>query len=193
MNIQEFDMMLNQSFSFKEQMNQKGVLLCYEGDISQKIIEDIGRIIKHNIEVNANPILMRRLFGIFIEQAQNILHYSTDEKFDEYDNEDLKKAVAILGKNGNDKYYMITGNLVTKSQQKNLSLLLEEIKKLSRKELMDLYVRKVKTGSIVKGKGGGVGLLEIARFASEPLEYTINDIDDNFSYFIMKAVIKGRN
>jgi hypothetical protein len=40
-----------------------------------------------------------------------------------------------------------------------------------------------------EGGGAGLGLIEIARKAREPLEYVVTEFDANLSFFILKAVV----
>jgi len=38
-------------------------------------------------------------------------------------------------------------------------------------------------------KGAGLGLIEMARKGSEPIEYSFLSIDDNFSFFTISVVV----
>jgi hypothetical protein len=37
--------------------------------------------------------------------------------------------------------------------------------------------------------GAGVGLIEMARKASRPLEYSVEKIDDKFSFFELRVIV----
>jgi hypothetical protein len=66
---------------------------------------------------------------------------------------------------------------------------LEHLRSLDRDELKAYYKEKLREPPEEESKGATIGLIEIARRASEPIEFDFLDIDESQAFFCLKAHI----
>lgn len=163
-------------------MLKDGVIFYYAGPISQSLMEEMGDLLKIKIsERQAADNKTMIIFSIFVEQVQNIVNHSLSNK-------NLKEGIILVGKNG-DKFFVIGGNIIDFKLKKNLIKRLEEVKRLDKESLKILYKEKFKKSVENEGIGAGLGIIDMARKCSEPLEYNVKDIDESSCFFALKTVV----
>lgn len=169
---------------------RNGIMFFYQGYFSQKILLGIGDALKAKMSKDdIEQTKAKKIFGIFVEQVQNIIRYSTDriERGDEQDSE-ISNGLLLVGKEG-DRIFTICGNMIRKSDIERLTENLESIRFMDKEELKKLYKEKIKYDSDEHSKGAGIGFIEIARKSSEPFEYGFKDIEGCESFFFLKAFV----
>ena len=58
-------------------MQDRQTLFCYSGPMNEELLTTMSNPVKHQIsDKETQEALSRRVFGVFIEQAQNIIRYS---------------------------------------------------------------------------------------------------------------------
>lgn len=179
-------------FEFHENIKKDGIMFCYSGPISQSTVEGIGKTLRLNMEIeDAGFNVIQSVFSIFVEQMQNILNYSAENLNlkGEIDRE-LRAGVLVIG-HEEDGFAVYCGNLVYNSDVELLKEKIEAIRLLSKEELKELYKRKRKEASDIIGNGAGLGLIEMCRKAGKPIECAFTPVDDRYSFFSMKVVIRG--
>lgn len=184
---------MQQMCDLKNIAKEQGIMFFYSGYFSQKILLSIGDALKQKMsadDVNSNTA--KKLFSVFVEQVQNIIRYSTDriedgEVIQNKENE-LSYGIVVVGKEG-EKYYTVCGNKVEREDVARLSENLEAISKMDKDELKKAYKEKLKEEPLESSKGAGIGFIEIARKATEPVVFGFKDTDDCKSYFFLKAYI----
>lgn len=170
---------------------QSDIVLYYNGDISQKIIENLGKVVKLAVQNDTHTNIFYKIFSVFIEQTQNILHYSAPNIISQKTNQPCSRGMILLAKVDNRDYILIAGNLISIDQQIKLKTILDEIKKMNKDDIKKLYKKTLHKNVSSKRNGAGVGLIEIAQQASEPIEYHFTKVDKKYSYYSIKAVIKN--
>ncbi len=188
----KFDEQENTMFDllqFKKQLNAKGIMMAYAGPVTHGIVEGMAEMIKHKLKLESTPVITKKVFAIFIEGIQNIMNHSAERKGLEA-NMEIKSGITLMGKEGEgNKYYVMAGNLIENKQKEELISQLEKIKGLNKEELKKLYKEQIRKDLDLESRTAGLGLIDIARKASEPLEYTIQDVDDLYSFFFIKVII----
>jgi hypothetical protein len=171
------------------------ILFCYVGPIAHAGIEGVAQTLRMNLEYEeAGNATAHAVFSIFIEQVQNILNYSAERlgnSSEESDN-DLCVGVVTIGREEDGSYFVYCGNRVYNKDIPELSRKLEEIRNLNKDELKALYKERRRGDPPPGSKGAGLGLVEIARKAGKPIEYSFRNIDSDFSFFITKVTV-GRS
>ena len=176
-------------YDLKKQLDSKGIILCYSGVISQSIIEDIAENLKNKIGVDdISSSINQKLFSVFVEQVQNIMKYSAEIEYDEENKIELKSGIAMVGKE-NGKYFSLSGNLIEKQHKKLLLEKIETINKMNKEELKTFYKNQMQNGSDKLEQTVGLGLIYIARKASKPMEYNIDDINETHSFYSLRVTI----
>lgn len=192
--IATFPAVLEDLHDFYEALKREGILFCYSGPTSQSLVEGIGEMLRQRMAVeDAGMAVTSAIFGIFIEQMQNILHYSAEIAPLKASGaaEEMRHGVVVVGReHGEEKrFFVLCGNYIDRAKGRFLAGALEEMRALSRDELKARYREARRRDPLTDdSKGAGLGFLEMARKASRPLDYCIADIGESLSFFSVKAV-----
>ena len=58
-------------------MQDRRTLFCYSGPLTEDLLTTISNPVRHQLsDKETQEIVATRVFGVFIEQAQNIIRYS---------------------------------------------------------------------------------------------------------------------
>jgi hypothetical protein len=119
-----------------------------------------------------------------------VIRYSAENEARKLDpNEaDLRYGVLTVGRN-NSSFFVACGNKVRIQDVARLRQNLSEIQELEPNELRARYKEILRGESPSGSKGAGVGFLEIARQASNGIEFDFAQIDQRYSFFTLKAYI----
>lgn len=166
------------------------VALQYTGFFSQNNITAMGEVIRLYLEQHeASSSTRRKLFSTFIEMVQNILRYSSDSRALARADDEMRFGSFTLGID-NGRYVCESTNLIRPEDIVRLREYLETIRTMSADEIKLTYKASLRAESPVWSKGANIGLLTLARDASEPLEFTFHQVEaSELSTFHLKAII----
>ncbi|NGX86250.1 hypothetical protein GW579_04005 [Rahnella sp. Lac-M11] len=166
------------------------VALQYTGFFSQNNITAMGEVIRLYLEQHeASSSTRRKLFSTFIEMVQNILRYSSDSRALARTDDEMRFGSVTLGID-NGRYVCESTNLIRPEDIVRLREYLETIRTMSADEIKLTYKASLRAESPVWSKGANIGLLTLARDASEPLEFTFHQVEaSELSTFHLKAII----
>lgn len=184
--------MLQDLYAFKKGLDKQGIFFCFNGPISQDLVTDIGAILVQQMnskKVNRSTVV--RTFSLFVEKAQNIIHYS-DEKSSEKKSVEGKQEfphgiVAIGYKDGH--YWVLSGNIIKNEKVERLRKKLTKLQRMNKDELKKYYREQRRKKPDEGSKGAGLGFIEMAKRASDPIEFEFTQIDAKRSFFSLKTVI----
>ncbi|MFH1135290.1 MAG: SiaB family protein kinase [Pseudomonadota bacterium] len=181
--------MLNHVLSFYEELHRDGVMFCFRGPTSQGLLEGIGQTLKRKMELeDVGTPTIQRVFSLFVEQMQNILRYSTEKTSPHADDENATRQGLVIVGRRERKFYVICGNKTQPAQSEKLLERIRYLQQLDKKELNELYRRLRREEPAEDSKGAGLGLIEMFRRASEPLECRVAPIDSETVFFFIKAM-----
>lgn len=173
----------------RRKLNDAGIVFLYHGYVSEKLLAGIGAALRLRLESEGiKPVVARTLFAIYVEQLQNVIRYSADELKGEPPDDATCYGEVVIGVEGT-KHFVICGNMMADGLVPRLEERLSRLKNLSKDELKDLYKAQMKLGPEEDSKGAGLGLIDIARKASEPIEYAFVPARNGQTYFSIKAVV----
>lgn len=165
------------------------ILISFSGRFSQGIIQELGDAVKNHMEAEEMPKNdIFSVFGIFIEQTQNIRNYSSSKEGTKNYDKISDSGIVVIGRK-NDMYYVCSGNLVENHDMDNLVQRIERLVSLDKNELKKLYKEEMKKEIVPGSCGAGLGLIDMARKASKPIEYSVEKIDDEFSFFTINVLV----
>ena len=84
-------------------------------------------------------------------------------------------------------FTIISGNNVLKADADNLASYCDQLNGLDEVNLKALYKQKLRQERARTVNGGGIGLIEMKRKSSHPLEYEMQVIDDNRVFFSLSV------
>jgi hypothetical protein len=170
-------------------LRENGILISFSGRLSQALIEEYGEAVKKYLEseeVPKNDIY--QTFAVFIEQTQNIKNYCSSKLESENYEEISGSCIVTIGKT-ESSHFIYSGNLLENEDIPKLVRKLDLLKTLDKTQLKQLYKETLKKDFQPEETGAGIGLIDIARKASMPLEYSITEVGNSLSFFMLKAVV----
>ena len=177
---------------FRESLYNEGVVFCYSGYMTEDVLLSIGSVIKQKLAADAvDKKTVRSVFSVFVEQVQNVIRYSIEEEtgIQQEDNGiELHYGLLMVGFK-NDKYFVSCGNFVKHDNVKPLREGLNHIQQLDKEGLKSLYKETLRREAPEGSKGAGVGFIDIAKRATNGIEFDFIDYDNDFAYFTLKAYI----
>lgn len=184
-------MLAKETYDFREYLQEKGIIFCYSGYITEDVLSGIGNAVKKKLEhEDADKRTSRGLFSIFVEQVQNVIRYSAEGEPTDVSSKakDLRYGVLTVGKI--DQHYFVScGNLIVQKDVERLRKSLGHIQNLDKDGLKALYKETLKGETPEGSKGAGVGFIDIARRAENGFEFDFAKVDEDHSYFCLKAYI----
>jgi hypothetical protein len=131
-------------------------------------------------EMEDDAEITKRVFGIFVEQAQNVIRYSKDRIA-----EGGTGTVAIS--RAEDGFLIEAINPMDQENAEGLRKNLDELKAMDSKELRKAYKQRLREGPPEGSKGAGLGFIEMARKADR---FEFDFVGSSELLFVFKVWIK---
>ena len=163
------------------------LLFVYQDAVNSKTSESILSITEIRLNISgADKKVKRKVFNVLVECLQYITHHTEISSA-----ESLKRpSVVVLGKSQNH-FFITTGNLIHNANATWLKEKIEVLNKLDNMGLKEIYKdTMVNSGFSPKG-GAGLGLIDILRKSGNKVQAEFEQINDELSFFTMKAIISA--
>ena len=177
-------------YSFKRDQDEKGAILSYSGFVSESILFSLGETLRRRVEHEENDLShTKRLFSVFVEQVQNVIRYSC-EKLPPRNTKEmpLGSGLILVGMEA-ESFFVLCANTVTFKQKEQLQARLTTLASMDKDTLRGIYRKKLKEPPEEGSLGGSIGLIEVARRSSRPLEFDFFDLADQRSFFCLKVYV----
>ncbi|MBC2726414.1 SiaB family protein kinase [Desulfosporosinus sp.] len=169
-------------------LSSSGILISFSGRFSQGIIEELGEAIIKHMETEERPRNdIYNVFAIFVETTNNIKRYSLSKQGSEVYERIYNSGIVTIGRN-NEGYYICAGNLIEKADADKLAAQLDSLIPLDKDQLKKRYKEQIKKDLPPDSMGAGLGLIDIARKCSKPMNYSLRDID-HLSFFTLTVKV----
>jgi len=163
------------------------VYLSYYGEIDNAIIASLGIELRRRL--SKQPVLFRKLFGVYMELVQNIGFYAAIPK-----SARLPEPTGLVLLTDEGEHFAISsGNFMNTASISKLRVKCDYINSLSNTELRKYRAEIVDKPTEEGSRGAGVGLVKIALMADAPLEMDVpvwNDREDLALYCIKVKINK---
>ncbi|WP_192036317.1 biofilm regulation protein kinase SiaB [Halomonas sp. YLGW01] len=173
--------------SLRDNYLQQRIMLCFNGPISRSLIEEIGHALRNylNSQAAAPPAAMD-VFAVYIEMTQNIRHYARLHGYDEAE----ATATIAVARDDQEHYLVSAGNLVENADGRRLVEAVEHLAGLDAAELKRAYKTQLRRPrDEAAPSGAGLGLIDMARKSSRPLEARLQPLPSGRSLFSLTATI----
>ncbi len=176
--------------NYRQSINEKKIILSFEGRMSQEILRNLVETLKEKLlhdkddlsEGDKSQYVVKRVFSIFIELAQNIQLHSAEQDF----SDTKSKGSGIIVIRELESYFTLSsGNLCAQEDANKLKEYCEYINQLDAAELKKLYKRRLKEPKKENVRMGGMGLLDIARKSSNQIEFEMRPIEDEQVFSVL--------
>ncbi|PKN71962.1 MAG: hypothetical protein CVU50_09235 [Candidatus Cloacimonetes bacterium HGW-Cloacimonetes-3] len=166
-------------------MHDNNIQFSYKGPLTQDILTSFGESIKEKLHTDdCDEKLIRRIFSILVETAQNILKYSTDRiEIDAHSRKDAGVGIIGIGNLTENEFLVFSGNIINRNSIPTIKTRIDFLNSLSPAELTLHYQKQLKEGTITADGSAGLGWIEIARKANRPMEYTFEELAGDEVFF----------
>jgi len=176
--MEEFDL-----YEYYKDNKNNNIILSFKGAVSQEILVEIGQIIRNKFGVDKS---LKKIFSVFVEMSQNIMHYSSERVINPRDGKDVGVGI-ILFKEYENSFLLTSGNQLRNSIGQRVTSKIDKINELNKDELKELYIEQRRKPQEDESKGAGLGLIEIARKSAHKINYKITEINDESSFLVMNV------
>jgi hypothetical protein len=164
-------------------MSQK-LILVYQGDFTQETTKSILAMAERNIDSSGEESnIKRKVFNVMVESLQNIVKHS-DELVDGQTRSHA--AIFLIGREAN-RYTIMSGNPIRKTNIPKLKDSLEKINALDKDGLKELYKEIIKNTTISEKGGAGLGFVDMARKSGGKLEFEFPEMSPEYCFFSLKV------
>lgn len=174
-------------YAMREACNTQKIMICFNGPISKSLIEEIGTALRNYLETDrVTPSAAMDVFAVYIEMTQNIRHYAAQKAY----TDQTADATVIIARSAEGRHVVCAGNVVEAEDGSALLSRVNTLASLDKVQLKAAYkeqLRKPRDGTA--SSGAGLGLIDIARKASEPLAINLRQLADGRAFVSLQAVI----
>ncbi|WP_159665613.1 biofilm regulation protein kinase SiaB [Andreprevotia sp. IGB-42] len=173
--------------ALQQTYNEQRILLCFNGPLTRSLIEEIGKALRNYLQgENAAASAATDVFGAYIEMTQNIRHYAASKGWD-----DLEAcATVVIARDLEGRYVVSAGNVVDAVDGTALAQQVNGLAALDKDALKTAYKMQLrKPRDEETGSGAGLGLIDMARRASQPLACVLRELPDGRAFFSLRVVI----
>lgn len=169
----------------KKSLKEYSILICFSGKFSQGIVEQLCDSIKAQMTEGesgkGNP---SKVISIFVEQTQNIINYNLENQNHKYSDQLLESSIVTIGRTADGGFFVTSGNIIDSKDLGPLVSKIDLLNSMGATELKKYYKEVMKNDKLGDNRrGGGLGLIHMARKAKSPLEYENYSINDELTYF----------
>jgi len=179
---------------YGKMLDSNHIKVIYSGPVWASGIDGMAEMLLKRLEFDDIPLnASQSVFSIFVEQMNNMMMYSADKEHrtnSEGNPLEISKGIFILGVQDTE-YFIQCGNVVTNYSAEILKTRIDYLNTLDKKGLRQYYKQQMHAENTnLESKGAGVGLIEIARRASAPIDYEFEPYGDGLQYFTIYITVK---
>ncbi len=173
-------MEISQAIDIRNVMQKTGVIMAYNGVVSDELMVTLADILKSRLEGLDDAKRSRTVFSVFMEGMQNLIwHGRTDQH---------ANGMVCISEHG-PEITIVCGNRIALSDSLKLKETLERLQSADKDTIRQLYREGMSRSGEHDGPGAGLGLLEIARRATHPISFAFTDVDAERVDFFLAARI----
>jgi len=179
--------------SLRKLIVKNKIVLTFEGKMSQGVLINLVETLKEKLlatedsdaesnEADSRQFVVKKVYAIFIELAQNIQNHSAEKVLIER----AETGVGIIVIREDEECFTITsGNQVSLSKAESLSSYCEELNGLSSDALRKRYRTQLRQERQEGTRGAGIGLLEVTKKTGNPIGHSITADGEEHAFFTL--------
>ena len=177
---------------YKKNTDEK-ILYSFLGPVSEDIISSVLDKIENILTEKETDIkTFKSRYLISVEALQNLYHHSDspNKKGNAIEN----NIVFILKKEANtvkinNKFNILTGNFINKSNTRLLKGRIDQLNFLSKDEIRTLYKLILNNNEFSEKGGGGLGMIDLVKRSGNNLSYNFYNFDSDYIFFTLRIAI----
>ena len=167
-------------------MAENNVYLIWSGHFSSDVGKEVLSFTETKLsEEDVDSVLRRKVFSILVETLENVAKYSPGSEVEE----ELGMPIAMIRLTGGI-YSLTTGNLILNDKVAQLKEKLDTINSCDKAGLKELFKKSLVEQNIDSNSTGNMGLIEMARKSGNKLVYQFDNINDQYSYYLLTIKVE---
>lgn len=180
---------MNHLHDLRTTLSAQGALICFNGPFTHNIIEELGKAVRTYLEIErAQRSSLMDVFSVYIEATQNVSNYANREGRPEAERLRLNAGIVVIGRQ-EDRYVVQSGNPVLPEDVPGLRQRLDRLIALDKSGLKAAYKDQLRAQVAPDRTGAGLGLIDMARKACRPLDYSLVPDAEGLTFFSLKVII----
>lgn len=179
--------MLPEIFSLRDTFMQQQIMLCFNGPFTAALIDEIGKALRNHLhDQNESSSAVTDVFSVYIEMTQNIRNYTIAKQL-----QDSAAISTIVVSRTSDAHYVVSaGNVVLIEDGEKLAGQVKALADLDKAALKALFKTQLRQPrESLSGPGAGLGLIDMARKASQTMTCDLRRLDEKTSFFSLRVVL----
>ncbi len=166
-------------FDYYKELENDRLSFIFNGDVSDDITDGIIRITEFNVNnFDALNKLSRRISFIMVECFQNVVRHGKNPGEEKEKSEGLF-AARLLG----DANYVSSINMIDVDEVEKLREKLNQLNSIEKDKLKALYLEVLNNEELSAKGGAGLGLIQLARKAGQPISYDFENLNEQLANF----------
>lgn len=167
---------------------EQELILEYTGHPTFSTIGRLLLLLKKKVkEKGISVSIYKKIISLMIESLENIYKY-VDQYHDYPFIFEKYTPTFILTRQG-EKYYIRVSNPIRIDDAAKLKARLDLVNSKTYEQLRALYLHTISDGKFTPKGGAGLGIIEMAKIANEPLDYSFKPINEMFNEYVLKITI----
>lgn len=179
----------NNLFSYFKELQNDRLSFIFNGDVSDDITDGIIRITEFNVNnFEALNKLSRRISFIMVECFQNVVRHGVKTQEEKKKSEGLFSA-RLLG----DANYVSSINMIDIDEVEKLRGKLNQLNSIEKDKLKALYLEVLNNEELSSKGGAGLGLIQLARKAGQPISYDFENLNEQLANFYLSLKLTNND
>ncbi len=176
--------------SFKKTLDDRGIIFSFSGYVSEGILYSLGEALRQKMAAEETDLTtIKKVFSVFVEQVQNIIRYSAEKvQNPSGSNTELSSGMVTIGTE-QGRFFIVCANVVLQEDVEKLRHRLELLQGMDHAAIKAYYKERLREAPDDDSRGATIGLIEIARRASVPIQFDFDAIDTHSAFFCLKVSI----
>ncbi|MBL4585766.1 MAG: SiaB family protein kinase [Flavobacteriales bacterium] len=176
-------------FEYYKELENDRLSFIFNGDVSDDITDGIIRITEFNVNnFEAFAKLSKRISFIMVECFQNVVRHGVKPEKEKEKSAGLF-ATRLLG----DANYVSSINLIDMEEVDLLSEKLTQLNTLEKDKLKALYLEVLNNEELSAKGGAGLGLIQLARKAGQPISFDFETRSKDLSDFYLSLKLTNKD
>jgi hypothetical protein len=172
-------------FALRETFNRERIMLCFNGPITATLIEEIGTALRKHMEgLEESPSAVSDVFSVYIEMTQNIRRYTQSRPALA-----METASVFVSRDEDGRYVVSAGNVLEAADGEALLQRVEPLARLDKDGLKAAFKTQLRQPREALDGSAGLGLIDMARKASAPLQCSLRPLGDGRAFFSLRVVL----
>ena len=184
---------LENLFDYYKELEKDRLSFIFNGDVSDDITDGIIRITEFNVNnFEALASFSKRISFIMVECFQNVVrHGLKSEQGSEKEKAGGLFAARLMG----EANYISSINLIDIQEVELLREKLNQLNSIEKDKLKALYLEVLNNQELSSKGGAGLGLIQLARKAGQPISFDFESISEHLSnfYLSLKLTTAGQS